>query len=219
MIALSLLPLSYAYAVVKHRVLEVPVLLRRSARYLLVQRGAVGVLVGLALLATLLVARTVEIPLDGEERDLGLGFTLGAGFGTLLAWGATRLHRRVRERIDRAFFRRTYDVHHLLQELATRIRSAGSRDEVARLLEEQLSAALLPRSLAVYLEGRDGRLHAAATPRPSTCPATSTLPRSWPAASAAPTGASRTCSTPGPSSRSAPSSPSAWCRSTAATAG
>jgi sigma-B regulation protein RsbU (phosphoserine phosphatase) len=169
-IALSLLPLSYAYAVVKHRVLEVPVLLRRSARYLLVQRGAVGVLVGLALLVTLLVAQTVEIPLQDEEPNLGLGFTLGAGFGTLLAWGATRLHRRLRERIDRAFFRRTYNVHHLLQDLATRIRSAGSRDEVARLLEEQLSAAVLPRSLAVYLEGPDGRLHASATTEPLGLP-------------------------------------------------
>ena len=70
-IALSLLPLSYAYAVVKHRVLEVPVLLRRSARYLLVQRGAVGVLVGLALLATMLVARTVEISPAGRRGGHG----------------------------------------------------------------------------------------------------------------------------------------------------
>jgi len=31
-LALTLMPLSYAYAVVKHRVLEIPVLLRRSAR-------------------------------------------------------------------------------------------------------------------------------------------------------------------------------------------
>ena len=38
-VLLWLFPLSFAYAVVKHRVLEIPVLLRRSARYLLVQRG------------------------------------------------------------------------------------------------------------------------------------------------------------------------------------
>ena len=164
--ALSLLPLSYAYAVVKHRVLEVPVLLRRSARYLLVQRGAVGVLLALALGATLLVARTVKLPAEAQEGAPAVGFTLGAGFGTLLAWGATRLHRRVRERIDRAFFRRTYDVRHVLQELATRIRASDSREEIASLMEEQISAALMPRSLAVYLEGRDGRLHAiAATER------------------------------------------------------
>ena len=40
----------------------------------------------------------------GERQALAFGFTLGAGFGTLLAWGATRLHRRVSDRIDRAFF-------------------------------------------------------------------------------------------------------------------
>jgi sigma-B regulation protein RsbU (phosphoserine phosphatase) len=162
-IALSLLPLSYAYAVIKHRVLEVPVLLRRSARYLLVQRGAVGLLLVLALAATLLVARAATPRYDARGGAAAVAFTLGAGFGTVLAWGATRLHRRVRERIDRAFFRRTYDVHQVLQELASRIRSSGSREEIASLLREQIQAALLPRSLAVYLEGRDGRLHAAAT--------------------------------------------------------
>src|SRR5260370_36490264 len=36
---LILFPIAFAYAVVKHRVLEIPVLLRRSARYVLVKRG------------------------------------------------------------------------------------------------------------------------------------------------------------------------------------
>jgi hypothetical protein len=35
----ALYPLSFGYAVVKHRVMDIPVLLRRSARYFLVQRG------------------------------------------------------------------------------------------------------------------------------------------------------------------------------------
>jgi sigma-B regulation protein RsbU (phosphoserine phosphatase) len=169
-LAMSMLPLAYGYAVIKHRVLEVPVLLRRSARYLLVQRGAIGVLVALTLGATLLVARAVKLPPAAQEGAPAVGFTLGAGFGTLLAWGATRLHRRVRARIDRAFFRRSYDVQHVLQDLATRIRASGSREEIASLLEEQISAALLPRSLAVYLEGRDGRLHAIAAPEPLGLP-------------------------------------------------
>src|SRR5215831_9730768 len=41
---LFLYPLSFAYALVKHRVLDIPVLLRRSARYVLVQRGFVVLL-------------------------------------------------------------------------------------------------------------------------------------------------------------------------------
>src|SRR5271167_5054497 len=38
---LFLFPLSFAYAVVKHRVMDVPVLLKRSARYFVVERGFV----------------------------------------------------------------------------------------------------------------------------------------------------------------------------------
>ena len=47
-LALFAIPLSLGYAVVKHRAMEIPVLLRRSARYLLVRRGLVtlAILVG-----------------------------------------------------------------------------------------------------------------------------------------------------------------------------
>ncbi len=40
-ILLFLFPLSFAYAVVKHRVMDIPVLLKRSARYFVVERGFV----------------------------------------------------------------------------------------------------------------------------------------------------------------------------------
>ena len=50
---LWLFPLSFAYAVVKHRVLEIPVLLRRSARYLLVQRGFIILLIAFSVGVTL----------------------------------------------------------------------------------------------------------------------------------------------------------------------
>jgi hypothetical protein len=43
-----LYPLSFAYAVVKHGVMELPVLLRRSARYVLVQRGFLVLMVMVA---------------------------------------------------------------------------------------------------------------------------------------------------------------------------
>ena len=41
-ILLFLFPLSFAYAVVKHRVMDIPVLLKRSARYFVVERGFVS---------------------------------------------------------------------------------------------------------------------------------------------------------------------------------
>ncbi len=50
-ILLFLFPLSFAYAVVKHRVMDVPVLLKRSARYFVVERGFVFLILALSVWA------------------------------------------------------------------------------------------------------------------------------------------------------------------------
>lgn len=96
----ALVPLGFAYAVVKHRVLEIPVLLKRSARYLLVQRGSIALILIVCAAATWFLAAVFGrlFPHSGMELPLG---TL---FGVLLVLSITRVHRAVRERLDRAFF-------------------------------------------------------------------------------------------------------------------
>jgi len=95
-VLLWLFPLSFAYAVVKHRVLEIPVLLRRSARYLLVQRGFVILLallsIGMTWVFALVFARYLQ-PLTAAAAPGGIA--LGAVFGTLLLWTGTRVHKDV----------------------------------------------------------------------------------------------------------------------------
>jgi hypothetical protein len=108
--ALLMVPASFAYAVFKQRVLDIPVLLRRSARYVLVQRGFLLVLCFVIFGLTLLFAASLtHLPLG-----IGMGHSsstaLGAVFGTALLWGGSRVHTRVSGRIDRAFFRSAYDA-------------------------------------------------------------------------------------------------------------
>ena len=165
-LSLLLVPLSFAYAVVKHRVLEIPVLLRRSARYLLVQRGFVGLLLLLGVAGTLYFARSFGRRLGPGAQPAGIA--MGAGFGTALVLAGTRVQRRVRGRIDRAFFRGAYDARQILQDLAERARRATSREELTALLEPHVRSALHPRSLDVFLESRDGTLELM---RPSARPA------------------------------------------------
>ncbi|HEY2943892.1 MAG TPA: GAF domain-containing SpoIIE family protein phosphatase, partial [Vicinamibacteria bacterium] len=153
---LLLIPLSFAYAVVKDRVLEIPVLLRRSARYLLVQRGFVGLLVLAGAVATLYFALSFGRRLGPGAQPAGIA--MGAGFGTALVLAGTRVQQRVRSRIDRAFFRGAYDARQILQDLADRARSATSREDLAALLGQHVMSALFPRSLDVFLESRDGAL-------------------------------------------------------------
>ena len=158
-LALFLLPASFAYAVVVHRALDIPVLLKRSARYVLVKRGFAAATLAAALGVTLLLA-AFSSRLFSPRTPLAApaGMVVGAAFGALLVSAGTRVERRVASRIDRAFFRGAYDVQQILEDLAGQVRGATDAPAVAALLEGQLGEALHPRTMAVYLEGADRAL-------------------------------------------------------------
>ena len=158
-ILVSLFPLSFAYAVVKYRVMEVPVLLKQSARYVLVRRGFAVLIVLLAL--------SVNVMLGiGFSRLFhlhpALAMSLGGTFGIALAWVSAPRVRRTAEGIDRAFFRSAYDARIVLQDLAQRVTSATSKEELAPLIQTEVERALHPASVAFYL--RDGATGAVLRP-------------------------------------------------------
>lgn len=154
---LFLLPLSFAYAVVKHRVLDIPVLLRRSARYFLVERGfAILILiisVGITLWFGQAFARRFSA---GSKAAIPIGATLGV----LLITGATQVHRQVRTRLDKAFFRSAYDAQQILETLAANTLTVADRPALAELLHREIHEALHPMPLFIYLLSGEGKLHA-----------------------------------------------------------
>lgn len=159
---LLLVPASFAYAVFKQRVLDIPVLLRRSARYVLVQRGFLILLYFVSFGLMLLFATSLaHLPLP-VEMGHSTSTALGAVFGTALLWSGSRVHSRVSGRIDRAFFRSAYDARMILENLAESSRTATNREALARLLLNQLKAALQPALLVVYLAIDNDQLGAAA---------------------------------------------------------
>jgi phosphoserine phosphatase RsbU/P len=151
-LALSLVPLSIAYALVKHRVLELPVLFRRSARYLLVRHGLVTLALLVGLVCTFAVAALLEDAFPADPHvGRSAGLLLGAMFGGMLALTGHRAWRPAQERIDRAFFRTAYDARRILEQLAADSRTATDRHALAFRIEQALEAALHPRALHVYL--------------------------------------------------------------------
>ena len=158
---LFLFPLSFAYAVVKHRVLDIPVLLKRSARYLLVQRGFTFLLSLMSIGLILLFAFSLPSYLQASVQIApSFAIVLGSVFGTILLWGGTSVHRRVSGTIDRAFFRSAYDARVILENLAEESAAAMDRRELAELLEQHLTQALHPNSLVIYLRFANGSLEA-----------------------------------------------------------
>jgi len=163
-----LYPLAFAYSIIRHRVLEIPALLRRSVRYVLVQRGYFLLLFCGGMLAIFLFARFFS-RFFAENSQFGMTFS--AAFGVALVWVSGPLVKRGTDRIDRAFFRRSYDARMILQDLAEKIRAVSGRAELAALLERHLKQAFHPKSLAIYFVGPSGELVATGPPVPGA-PAT-----------------------------------------------
>jgi sigma-B regulation protein RsbU (phosphoserine phosphatase) len=160
-----LYPLSFAYAVVKHRVMEIPVLLRRSARYVLVQRGFIVLMFLVAVSAIALFTHVFSRLL---RADTNIGMALSAVFGIVLVWTSAPLVKRGTMRIDRAFFRSAYDSRIILHDLAEKTRTVGDRRQLAMLLESHVSEALHPKTLACYVDSGNGRLAAISETQPAT---------------------------------------------------
>ena len=157
-LGLFLFPLSFGYAVVRHRVLELPVLLKRSARYVFVRRGFGVLLVLLALGANALFALSFTRLFQVDEV---LAISAGVGFGLALASISAPGVRRATLLIDRSFFRGAYDARVILEELAERIRTVDGQAELGALLEQQLRQALQPASIVAYFQAPGGGLRAA----------------------------------------------------------
>ncbi len=160
-----LYPLSFAYAVVKHRVMDIPLLLRRSARYVLVQRGFLVLMFVVAACAITLFTHVFS---RFVRADANVGMALSAVFGIVLVWTSAPLVKRGTVRIDRAFFRSAYDSRVILHDLAEKTRKVSDRRQLVTLLESHVREALHPKTFACYLESGDGRLTAISETLPAT---------------------------------------------------
>jgi phosphoserine phosphatase RsbU/P len=112
-----LFPLSFAYAVLKHRVLEIPVLLRRSVRFLVVQWGVHIVAILLTITLALLLGRVFSRMISGHPE---ISVIPAIALGGLILWLGIVVGGRVNKRIDRAFFRSSYDARRSSKTLQTR---------------------------------------------------------------------------------------------------
>jgi hypothetical protein len=131
-------PLSFAYAILRHRVFDLGLIVRRGLRYTLA-RGvlltAVPVL-GLGLLTDLL--------LHGQQPLLEIFRARGWIYVVLGGVAATAYVRRQSwlESLDRRFFRERYDAQRLLREVVEEVREERSFERVAPHVVARIEAAL-----------------------------------------------------------------------------
>ena len=153
-LSLVFLPLTFAWAIVRYRLIDTDLIFKRGVAYTL----ATGLILGgyfgiIAIIADLVHQRLPEAMREGA---LVVAILLTAAI-------FDPLKRRIQDWVDRAFDRKRYDYRRALVEFG---RGLSSETDLKALLDsivERLPRTLLVARVAVFLRSEDGRLRLAAS--------------------------------------------------------
>ncbi|HEX8162857.1 MAG TPA: protein kinase [Pyrinomonadaceae bacterium] len=148
----ALVPLSFAYAILRHRVIPVSLIIRRSVQYLLAKNA-------LRVLLLLPVAGLVVSIAADPNRKLSDILLRNSFYFYLLLAAAVALglvfRRRLSEWIDRKFFREQYDQEKILRALVDDVKRLDSMPEMSRRVSEEVERALHPERAYLFYRERD----------------------------------------------------------------
>jgi hypothetical protein len=150
---IAIAPISVAYAVARHRVLDISVVIRRGLQYLLARNALTIVLllpvIGLVYRIVLNRHRTIAEVLFANPTALLL---IAATIATL------RFRGVLRQRLDRMFFRESYDREHILRALIDTMDRLDSSAELAALSGTEVDRALHPSQIYICMRERDSTM-------------------------------------------------------------
>ena len=149
-----------AYAILRHRVFDIPVMLRLGLRY----AAARGLLLSIVPAAGVVLALDLFTHGDRPLTEIAVRrgvLYLGLGAAALVLHAQ---RRRWLDGLDRRFFRERYDAQRILGAVVDNIRRASRFDAAAREVIERVDAALHPESVSLMVRepGADAYRSAAA---------------------------------------------------------
>jgi len=155
MIALPFIPLSFAYAIIRHKVIPMSLIIRRSARYVLVSRGsAVLVIAGVGVVMFFVMDAIFSHVNPVSGRVVGII----SGVLAIIVWNlAYSFHRRViAPLIDRHFFREAYDAQQIIADLTQSLRTTTNVRQLLELVVTRIQKALHTENVTVFLRAGSG---------------------------------------------------------------
>lgn len=148
-------PLAFVYAVVKHRIFGIRVILRRGLRFALLHRGVIfleGILifVGFYYFTDPYVSRILGEPARGVLAIMTAGATAG------IVLGIWQVNRKVMPRIERRFFREAYDARRVLTNLTLKVRRlVADPNALAATVTGTVFDALHPDNAGLFLRASE----------------------------------------------------------------
>ena len=159
-ICLVFLPLTFSWAIVRYRLMDVDLIFKRGVTYTL----ATAALVGLYFAAVAVAAELVHTRLPSA-----------GAWGLIAAIIITAqlfepLKRAIQDRVDRVFDHKRYDYRQTLITFGRGLSSQTDLDRLLKSIVDRLSETLLVARVAIFFPRVERRLHADGQPR-STGPA------------------------------------------------
>ena len=137
------LPLAAGIAILRYRLYDIDVVIRRTLVY-----GVVVAILGTTYGALALGLQALLSGLTGGE-------TIPVALSTLaIAALFGPLRRRVREGVDRRFYRSRFDTQRMLETFAARLRDEVALESVSAALADTARRAMRPASVSVWIRGR-----------------------------------------------------------------
>jgi hypothetical protein len=140
------MPISFAYAIVRHQVIPVKLIIRRGLQYLLAKNA-------LRLIVALPVAALAYSIIVDHRTPSEILFRNSIYFYLLVVLAAALslvFRRRLGEWVDRKFFRETYNQEKILRELTDDVKKLDSIPEMSRRVTERVTAALHPEQTFLF---------------------------------------------------------------------
>ncbi len=145
------LPLSFAYAILRHRLFDVGIMIRQGLRYAMARRALLAIVPILLLLLGADVMAHSDQPVSVVLRSrLWVYLAIGA-----LAIVARSQRQRWLDALDRRFFRERYNGQRLLREVADDLRKSEGLEPAASVVAARVEQALHCTFVALAL--RDPR--------------------------------------------------------------
>ena len=140
-------PVAFAYAILRHRVMDIQVIIRQGLQYALA-RGAL-----LSLVPMLAAVLVLDLLLHRNQPLVAIMQARGwvyVGLGAL-ALTTYAMRRQWLEAVDRRFFREHYDAQRLLREVVEEVHEARDFEQVAPRVVARIEAALHPEFVALVM--------------------------------------------------------------------
>jgi hypothetical protein len=136
-----LLPVALAIAILRYRLFDIDVIIRRTLVY-----GLLTILLGVVYLGGVTVLQSLFTATSGQSSPLSIVLSTLA-----IAALFSPLRRRIQDFIDRRFYRQKYNAEQALAEFATAARAETDLDELVHQLAAVVQANIQPEHTAVWL--------------------------------------------------------------------